>query len=172
MIFNPALQQSALELPPLDQAYRQAAYPRLVAGKEENLSVTSQRGDAQGSAMPVVGFLSSESPGESASVPAAFRADRRRTGAGTRVRSGQASASPRERAGDLRTCVRPWVLLLAGEGCRRCPQQFPFGGKPVLLRLAVRAAICGPHFIGAFANAVFQALVHRSSPSGLMMERP
>src|SRR5262245_23130008 len=30
----------------------------------------------------------------------------------------------------------------------------------------------GPHFIGAFANAVFHALVHVRSPSGLMMERP
>jgi hypothetical protein len=61
MIFNPALQQRALELPPrVDQAYRQAAYPRLVAGKEENLSVTSQRGDAHGSAMPVVGFSAAD----------------------------------------------------------------------------------------------------------------
>ena len=68
MIFNP--KQSALELPPrVDQAYRQAAYPTLVAGKEENLSLTSQRGDAQGSAMPVVGFLSSGSPGEFCECP-------------------------------------------------------------------------------------------------------
>ena len=36
--------------------------------------------------------------------------------------------------------------------------------------LTVHAAMCGPHLIGAFANAVFQALVHVRRPSGLMME--
>jgi hypothetical protein len=96
-------------------------------------------------------------------------------GAGISGEGSAASASPRDRSGGLRTCGRPWVLLriwFAGEDCRRCRQQFPFGRKPVLLRLAVHAAMCGPHFIGAFANAVFQALVHMRSPSGLMMEGP
>src|SRR5262249_34352112 len=75
-----------------------------------------------------------------------------------------ASAGPRERSGGaLRTCGRPWLLLRSwfpGEDGRRCRQHFPFGRKPMLLGLAVYAAMCGPHLIGAFANAVFQALVH------------
>jgi CheY-like chemotaxis protein len=85
-----------------------------------------------------------------------------------------ASAGQRERSGGLRTCRRPWLLFriwFAGERGRRCRQHFPFGRKPVLLGLAVHTAMCGPDLIGAFANAVFQALVHVRHPSGLMMER-
>ena len=48
---------------------------------------------------------------------------------------------------------------------------FVLPAKPVLLGLAVHAAMCGPDLIGALANAVFQALVHVRRPSALMMER-
>jgi hypothetical protein len=35
----------------------------------------------------------------------------------------------------------------------------PFGRKPVLIGVAVHAAMCDPDLVGAFANTVFQALI-------------
>jgi len=71
-----------------------------------------------------------------------------------------------ERSRDLRARTRSAFLLLrdlvAGELRRRRGQDLPLGRKPVLLGLAVRAALRSPHLIGAFANAIFQAVIHVS----------
>lgn len=37
--------------------------------------------------------------------------------------------------------------LVAGERGRRSPQNFPLGRKPMLVGLAVDAAMCGPNFV-------------------------
>jgi hypothetical protein len=77
----------------------------------------------------------------------------------------QPLAGQRERSGGLRTCRRRSLLLLfrgwfAGERRRCWRQDFPLSIKPMLIGLAMHAAICAPDLVGALANAVFQALIH------------
>jgi hypothetical protein len=54
---------------------------------------------------------------------------------------------------------------LAGGCGRRCRQDFTLRRKPMLIGLAVHAAMCGPDLVSAIADAVFQALIHVRSPA-------
>jgi hypothetical protein len=54
---------------------------------------------------------------------------------------------------------------VAGERDCRGRQDFPLGCKPMLVGFAVDAAMCGPNFVSALANAVFQSLIHVRNPA-------
>ena len=56
----------------------------------------------------------------------------------------------------LRTCPKPALLLHAREGGSRFRQDFALGRKPMLIVLAVDAAVRGPELVSSLANAVFQ----------------
>ena len=83
------------------------------------------------------------------------------------VRNGDACAAlagPCERPGGLRTSRRP-ALLVWDERGRRYRQNFPLGYEPMMIGLAVHAALFGPDLVSTLANAVLKALIHVRCPA-------